>query len=108
MNDDELRAEVEKLREKLLIMGPLPLGGDFRDRPDQCPEGPHRGPQGPCEDLSQCGRCWMPSFALRPAGETFGEHADDCSLPAVHEGWCVGGGSGHPPSRLVRGFWPPS
>lgn len=71
-----------------------------------CPHGPHRGPQGPNEDLSQCSRCWAPSWSLRPPGETIGLHAADCSLPERHERECVGGGHGHPPAKVVRGYWP--
>lgn len=74
--------------------------------PDECPDGPHRGPQGPCEDLSQCPRCLVPSWAMRPAGEEIGLHADDCSLPRPHKGYCVGGGTGHAPADVVRGYWP--
>jgi len=74
--------------------------------PASCPDGPHRGPQGPNEDLSQCGKCWMPSWSMRPAGETIGLHSDDCSLPERHGGYCTGGGTGHPPAEHIRGFWP--
>lgn len=73
------------------------------EHPEQCPNGPHRGPQGPNEDLSQCPLCLMPSFALRPDGETFGQHLPDCSLPRRHHGFCVGGGTGHPRSKQERG-----
>jgi len=71
-----------------------------------CPKGPHRGPEGPNEDLATCPRCGRMSWALRPEGETLGLHADDCSLPRRHEGHCTHGGSGHAPAALVRGFWP--
>lgn len=64
---------------------------------------PHRGPQGPNEDIGQCSYCGMPNRTLRAAGETFGEHLPDCSLPIDHESYCVPGGSGHPTARLVRG-----
>lgn len=74
--------------------------------PDDCPEGPHRGPQGPNEDLAQCPRCWSPSFASRPHGEEYGGHLPDCSLPRDHASYCVGGGSGHPAPDVVRGFCP--
>src|SRR6185312_3902521 len=47
----------------------------------ECPDGPHRGPEGPNEDIGQCGKCGSPTFRMRPPGETFGTHADDCSLP---------------------------
>lgn len=69
------------------------------------PCGEHRLPAGPCEDIAQCPVCLMPTFALRPPGQTFGFHARDCSLPAVHERDCAGGGTGHPPGQ-VRGYWP--
>lgn len=71
----------------------------------QCPDGPHRGPQGPNEDLGQCSQCWSPSYAMRPTDEQIGLHADDCALPISHESYCVGGGSGHAPLPVVRGFW---
>ena len=72
----------------------------------QCPDSPHRGPQGPNEDLAQCPTCLAPSWAMRPDGEVIGLHLDDCSLLNRHEGHCVGGGEGHPPADVVRGFWP--
>lgn len=67
--------------------------------------GPHRIPQGPNEDIAQCPVCWSPTFAMRPENEQFGLHADDCSLPRRHEGYCVGGGKGHPVPEIVRGYW---
>lgn len=69
--------------------------------PEDCV--PHRGPQGPCEDIGQCPRCESISFRMRPPGECFGHHAPDCSLEERHEGICVGGGSGHPTGKL-RGY----
>ena len=73
---------------------------------DDCPDrNKHREPRGPCEDISQCGLCGAITFALRPEGETYGFHEPDCSLPLLHENFCVGGGSGHPPGK-VRGYWP--
>ena len=69
----------------------------------QC--GPHRSPQGPNEDLAQCSTCWAPTFVMRPENEQFGLHADDCSLPRRHEGYCQPGGSGHPVPAIVRGYW---
>lgn len=72
--------------------------------PPKCPKGPHRGPQGPNEDIAQCPTCLSPTFAMRPEGETFGEHLSDCSLPLRHQGYCKPGGNGHEPSRKVRGF----
>lgn len=68
-----------------------------------CPDAPHRGPEGPNEDIGQCWTCGSLSFNMRPPGETFGEHLDDCSLPERHERACQPGGSGHPPSRKIRG-----
>ena len=76
---------------------------DYIDRPHQCPDGPHRGPQGPNEDLAQCPRCGMPSHCRRPAGEEFGGHIPDCSLPRDHEGYCQPGGHGHPAPNAIRG-----
>jgi hypothetical protein len=65
----------------------------------------HRAPAGPNEDLSQCPDCWGITWALRPYGESFGWHLDDCSLPLRHEGYCVGGGEGHvmPDGWKLRG-----
>lgn len=71
-----------------------------------CPRWPHRGPEGPNEDLAQCGWCLGPDHSMRPANETYGLHLDDCSLPLDHEGSCVGGGQGHPPAEVIRGWWP--
>lgn len=71
-----------------------------------CPEGPHRGPQGPNEDIAVCQTCGSPTYEMRTAGETFGWHADDCSLPVRHESYCEGGGAGHPPAPVIRGYWP--
>lgn len=65
----------------------------------------HRGPQGPNEDLAQCSACWCPTFALRPDGQSFGWHLDDCALPLRHEGYCQPGGPGHvmPAGWKLRG-----
>jgi hypothetical protein len=71
--------------------------------PLDCPDGPHRGPQGPNEDIGQCPMCMDLSYRMRPPGQTFGHHLGDCSLPIDHESYCVGGGSGHPPAPLIRG-----
>ena len=68
-----------------------------------CPDGPHRGPEGPNEDMGQCGKCGGFSFSMRPEGETFGRHWSDCSLPNRHQGECVGGGAGHPDAPKIRG-----
>jgi hypothetical protein len=69
----------------------------------ECLDAPHRGPQGPNEDIAQCPRCWSPTYSLRPAGETFGNHLPDCSLPLRHESFCEPGGDGHPEAAKVRG-----
>ena len=69
-----------------------------------CPLGPHRGPEGPNEDLGQCPKCWGLSYRMRPEGEEFGGHIPDCSLPRRHESYCVGGGNGHPPAEKRRGY----
>lgn len=78
------------------MFNPLPAG-------TPCPDGPHRGPQGPNEDLGQCSKCGSMGFSIRPAGEEFGGHVDDCSLPQDHQSYCQPGGAGHPPPRLMRG-----
>ena len=69
----------------------------------ECPFGPHEGPAGPNEDIGQCPACWAPIGVMRPEGETFGYHIEDCCLPERHRGYCVGGGSGHPPAERIRG-----
>lgn len=71
-----------------------------------CPDAPHRGPQGPNEDLSQCPRCLSPSWSLRPPGQTYGVHLADCSLPERHSSYCKPGGAGHPVAKTVRGYFP--
>lgn len=76
---------------------------DCFTNPDQCPEQPHREPQGPNEDIAQCGRCGAPTWSLRPDGEEFGGHLPDCSLPRRHTGYCTPGGNGHPEPRVRRG-----
>lgn len=73
--------------------------------PADCPKAPHRGPQGPNEDIAQCPLCGSPTWTLRPWGETYGHHREDCSLPIWHEGLCEPGGHGHPPAPVVRGYW---
>jgi hypothetical protein len=78
----------------------------FDTPPDQCPHGPHRPPSGPNEDIAQCRACGSISWALRPEGETYGQHLPDCSLPERHENECAPGGTGHPKARLVRGYFP--
>lgn len=71
-----------------------------------CPYAPHRPPQGPNEDMGVCTICFAPSHVMRPAGEPYGDHLPDCSLPRQHEGYCLPGGSGHPRATDVRGYWP--
>ena len=75
---------------------------------DPCPDGPHRSPEGPNEDMAQCHRCLVIDFTMRPENEQYGLHADDCSLPRRHQGWCEGGGTGHAPVEIVRGYWGPT
>ena len=69
----------------------------------------HPGLGGPNMDMGQCPKCWMPMGWMRPEGESFGWHADDCSLPVRHPGYCVGGGSGHmiPDTEHFRGDFNP-
>jgi hypothetical protein len=77
--------------------------GSFVGKSNECPNQPHRGPQGPNEDIGQCGLCMSFSYRMRPAGESFGYHKDDCSLDVGHPGYCVGGGEGHTPAPKIRG-----
>ncbi|MCE3550713.1 hypothetical protein LWC33_04490 [Pseudonocardia sp. RS11V-5] len=49
---------------------PIPAG--------ECPHGPHRGPQGPDEDLSQCPQCWSASWTFRAEGDSSGEYLPYC------------------------------
>lgn len=91
-------------------MGDAVEGDDLSDlfqhySPARCPDGPHRGPEGPNEDVDQCRKCWSLSWRLRPEGQTYGEHLSDCSLPVRHESQCKPGGDGHPPAAKVRGYW---
>lgn len=72
---------------------------------DNCPNGPHRYPQGPNEDLATCPLCWSISYEMRPVGETYGEHIADCSLDIHHESYCKPGGGGHPKAPVIRGYW---
>jgi len=97
MTDEEIDAVLATFK-------PDPDSMKYLGRSAECPDQPHRGPQGPNEDLGQCGKCLSFSYSKRPAGETFGLHADDCSLPVDHESYCVGGGEGHEPAEKVRGY----
>jgi hypothetical protein len=92
---DELEARLDAL--------PLPVVNWPPISRADCPAGPHRGPEGPNEDIAQCHQCWSVDHALRPEGETWGDHLADCSLPLRHESYCVGGGPGHPPAAKIRG-----
>lgn len=78
------------------MFNPLPPGVP-------CPDKPHRGPEGPNEDIGQCQKCGSPCYRMRPAGEEFGGHAPDCSLPQRHESYCQPGGDGHPAPEVMRG-----
>ena len=64
---------------------------------------------GPNMDMGQCGQCWMPVGVMRPEGETFGWHVDDCALPLRHPGLCAHGGEGHaiPEGVRIRGYFGP-
>lgn len=70
-----------------------------------CPDAPHRPPQGPNEDICVCYRCGSGSWEKRPKGETFGLHADDCSLHENHIDYCLPGGVGHARASKIRGYW---
>jgi hypothetical protein len=100
-------SERDDLMRKLLDEAKARVGavtfGEFMMHPEDCPDGPHRGPEGPNEDIAACWRCGMPSWVMRPDGEEFGGHIADCSLPRRHEGYCVGGGKGHPTPKVMRG-----
>ena len=71
-----------------------------------CDHEEHRGPQGPNEDVGWCYVTGQPTYSMRPENEQIGLHDDDCSLPRRHRGYCQGGGNGHPPTEVVRGYWP--
>lgn len=88
------------------VSAAMPPGWPWPHLPDQCPDGPHRRPEGPNEDVDQCLQCGSLSWCLRPEGETYGEHLPDCSLPLRHESHCRPGGAGHPAATKIRGYWP--
>lgn len=69
--------------------------------PMECPA-VHPKVEGPCVDIAQCQQCGTPMGVLRPPGETWGRHIDDCCLPERHYGYCLPGGKGHPVGK-VRG-----
>lgn len=71
---------------------------------DECPKD-HSRRHGPCTDTGQCSGCGFPVPSMRPDGETYGLHADDCASPERHWGPCEPGGTGHAPGK-VRGYWP--
>ena len=98
---EEMRKRIDSFHAE-----PVDDNWEFTD-PSECTI-VHREPAGPNEDLAQCPKCWSMTFALRPEGETFGWHLDDCSLPMRHEGYCQPGGNGHvvPPGEKIRGYWP--
>jgi hypothetical protein len=74
---------------------------------DECPDrDDHRVPEGPNEDMSVCRWCRAFTYELRPDGETYGDHLEDCSLERRHKGRCVGGGQGHVSAPVIRGYWP--
>lgn len=73
--------------------------------PEDCARLGHGRRHGPCTDVGQCGGCGSPVPAMRPAGETYGFHADDCASEERHYGPCEPGGDGHPVGQ-VRGYWP--
>lgn len=98
--DEDMQAKIDARAREIIRTHSW---GEYASNPDACPRGPHRGPQGPNEDLAQCALCLMPDHAMRPEGETFGRHLPDCSLPASHEGYCEPGGSGHPDAAVIRG-----
>lgn len=105
-NEPERWAELARRSAELRAMlGELPEP----EEPEPC-DGKHRGPEGPNEDMAQCPSCWAITYVMRPEGETFGWHADDCSLPLRHESYCVGGGPGHrvPAGETIRGYFGPN
>lgn len=75
-------------------------------RREDCPNRPHRAPEGPNEDMGNCPECGALSWELRPEGETYGDHRADCALPLRHPSYCVPGGNGHPRAPKIRGYWP--
>jgi hypothetical protein len=65
----------------------------------------HANLGGPNMDIGQCPKCWAPMGVMRPDGESFGWHTEDCSLPMRHAGYCKPGGKGHviPDGWKLRG-----
>lgn len=70
---------------------------------ENCPYGPHRGPQGPNEDLAQCFHCGTISHRMRPWGDTFCGHLDECGLPIWHASLCAPAELPHPTSTAALG-----
>lgn len=60
-----------------------------------CPKVDHPRVAGPNMDIGQCHFCGMPEGVMRPMGESFGWHLDDCSLDFAHPDVCEPGGEGH-------------
>lgn len=77
----------------------------FPENRDTCTNPAHGLKHGPCTDLRQCVGCGCPIPSMRPPGETYGFHEDDCASPERHYGPCEPGGDGHPVGH-VRGYWP--
>lgn len=104
-SEAELSAMVERIMEDYKNAPPRPKEHwEFIRTPWLCPDiAKHRGPEGVNEDIATCFRCNSFSYSMRPEGETWGNHLPDCSLPVRHESYCVGGGTGHPPSKEIRG-----
>lgn len=97
--DDAFSEHIKQDAEKVLSN----IFSFFKFSPADCPHAPHRGPEGPNEDLAQCFACGMPSYSMRPWGETIGHHLPDCALPVWHPSFCEPGGDGHPPAPKIRG-----
>lgn len=98
--DEAVASYVEQIKN---APPPPPGWWELIQTPWLCPDkANHRGPAGPNEDIATCFRCNSFSFAMRPEGETWGNHLPDCSLELRHEGYCAGGGSGHPPAQKIR------
>lgn len=96
-----LRAQIEAEREREA----LAFMRDPSVSPTTCKYGPHRGPQGPNEDLAQCFRCGAVSHRMRAWGDTFGAHSIDCGLPIWHGDYCSRANVPHVTSALVRLAW---
>lgn len=102
--DELTKEEAARYAAWARLRAPVPPEGLKVEIPLTC--GPHRGPEGPNEDLSMCRTCGSPTYALLPDGETYGDHLPDCSLPRRHESYCQPGGAGHQAAPKIRGYWP--